>query len=153
MAIMPPEYVQVLARIKDMGDEERRGWLQSHRTSCSRSKQRSQSYSVHKPVILTSLHDLRTHHTSEPPTLTTEIGLQVIPMGVVTSWTTTPMEPKRVVAALLFAAWTDWQHCSGPVEHEPALPSPVPSGAGVATARITRVESVKSLVNIVSAGS
>ena len=68
-------------------------------------------------------------------------------MGVVMSWTTTPMDARSDAAAGLFAAWTDWQHWMEPVEHE------VPSvGAGVAAARIARVERARSLANMVIAG-
>ena len=92
-----------------------------------------------------------TYQASEPPTPTTEIGEQVIPMGAVTSWTTTPMDARSDAAAGLLAVCTDWQHWMEPVLPEHEVPS-AGAGAGVAAARIESVEKARSLANIAVAG-
>lgn len=76
------------------------------------------------------------------PTPTTETGEQVTPTGTLRSCTTTPMDLRMGATAELPAGWTDWQHWRAPVSQASA------AGAGVATARIARAESVKSLANM-----
>ena len=90
------------------------------------------------------------HQASPPPTPTAVMGEQVIPMGVVTSWTTTPRVARRVEAATLLAAWTDWQHWIAPVEQDPDVLDWPPFGVGLATARIARAERARMLANMVS---
>ena len=78
------------------------------------------------------------------------MGEQVIPMGVVTSWTTTPRVARRVEAATLLAACTDWQHWIAPVEQDPDVLDWPPFGVGLAAARIARAERARMLANMVS---
>ena len=69
------------------------------------------------------------------------MGEQVMPIGVVKSCTTTPMDFRRFAAVALLAGSTDWQHWIGAVLH-------VSPGVGVAAARIATAAMVTSLANI-----
>lgn len=77
------------------------------------------------------------------PTPTTVMAVQVTPTGMLRSCTTTPRPARIGATAELPAGSTDWQHWKAPVLQDASA-----AGAEVATARIARAESVKSLANM-----
>ena len=74
------------------------------------------------------------------------MGEQVIPTGVLRSWTTMPSTPSSAAAPEEPAVWTLWQHWTAPVLHWLAGGA---FGVGVAAARIAKETATASFENIV----
>ena len=76
------------------------------------------------------------------------MGLQVIPIGTLTSCTTTPKRARSDEAAGEPALWTLLQHWTGAVLHWLAGGLLLSPGTGVATARAERVATNTNEANL-----